>query len=307
MDLTIIIVNWNTKDLLHRCLETVQANIQSAPSALMETIVVDNASQDGSAQMVRKYFPRVHLIENQENRGFACGNNRAIRESRGRYILLLNPDTEVLDNALRVLLDYIDSHPQVGGVGARILNPDGSLQPSCNPFPTLRREWWRLFHLDALHLYSTYDMPRWDVEVTQPVDTLLGACLLIRREALEAVGLLDEEYFMYSEEVDLCYRLKSAGWPLYWVPQARVIHYGGQSTKQVAAEMFLQLYRGKLLYFRKNHGSIFAQLYKIILLGASLPRLTLPWVGLFGRDRQRAQSLTLIRNYWQLLLNIPKM
>jgi GT2 family glycosyltransferase len=307
MDLSIIIVNWNTRELLHGCLKTVRLNIESIPASLIETLVVDNASSDGSGAMIREHFPWVQLIENQENGGFARGNNQAIRESRGRYVLLLNPDTELLDNALGVLVEYMDNHPHVGGVGARILNPDGTLQPSAHPFPTLRREFWRLFHLDALHAYSTYDMPAWDVEVAQSVDALLGACLLIRREALNTVGLLDEDYFMYSEEVDLCYRLKRSGWSLYWVPQARVIHYGGQSTKQVAAKMFLQLYRAKVQYFRKNQGRFSAQWYKLILLSASLPRLTLPWVYLVIRDQQRPQNVTLIRNYWQLLVNIPKM
>jgi N-acetylglucosaminyl-diphospho-decaprenol L-rhamnosyltransferase len=307
MDLSIIIVNWNTQEFLCRCLETVQANIENIPLARVETFVVDNASSDGSGLIVRERFPWVHLIENQVNGGFARGNNQAIRESRGRYVLLLNPDTELLDNALAILLEYMDNHPQVGGAGAYILNSDGSLQPSSHPFPTLRRELWRLFHFDRLHPYSTYDMATWNPEIAQPVDALLGACLLIRRRALENIGLLDEDYFMYSEEVDLCYRLKRAGWSLFWVPQARVIHYGGQSTRQVAAKMFLQLYRAKIQYFRKNQGRVSAQLYKLILLSASLPRLTLPWVRLVVQNRQRQHDLTLIRNYWQLLLNLPKM
>lgn len=307
MDLSIIIVNWNTRELLCRCLETVQANIESIPSAQIETFVVDNVSSDGSASMVRARFPRVQLIENEENVGFAGGNNQAIRESRGRYILLLNPDTEVLDNTLGILVDYMDRHPQVGGVGARILNPDSSLQPSCYPLPTLRRELWRLFHLDVLHPYGTYDMAAWNVEVARPVESLLGACLLVRRRALDTVGLLDEAYFMYSEEIDLCYRLQNAGWPLHWVPQARLIHYGGQSTRQVASEMFLQLYRAKIHYFRKHHGRVSAQLYKLILLCASLPRLTLPLVSALVRKRQRPQTITLVRNYWQLCLKIPTM
>jgi hypothetical protein len=276
-------------------------------SITIEVWVVDNGSADGSPAMVRARFPWVRLVENQENVGFARANNQAIRESEGRWVLLLNPDTEVKSGALEVLVRFLDAHPQTGAVGPRLLNPDGTLQPSCHPAPTLPSELWRLSHLDALWPFALYPMSEWDLDTPRRVDVLQGACLLLRRAALDQVGFLDEEYFMYSEEVDLCQRLKRAGWSLYWVPEAQVVHYGGQSTQQVAAEMFLQLYQSKLLYFRKHHGRPAAQTYKLILATATLVRLSLSPLAWLERFPQRERHLTLAGQYLRLLKALPEL
>jgi len=317
--LSIIIVNWNTHDLLARCLESVRDNIQTFERSNIETFVVDNASTDGSAAMVRECFPWVQLIENRGNVGFARANNQAIHQSRGRYVLLLNPDTEVVPGALQTLVRFMDEHPDAGAAGARLLNPDGSLQPSCHPFPTLFREFWRLFHLDALHPLARYPMETWATDIARPVAVVQGAAMIIRREVLAQVGLLDEQYYIYSEEVDLCHRIRHApipstktnsssnnshqntSWRIYWVPQARVIHYGGQSTQQMPGPMFLRLYQGKILYFRKRHGPLAARLYKGILLLASLARLLLTPLAWLERPPQRHRHLALAGRYGQLL------
>jgi len=304
VDLSIIIVNWNTRDLLAQCLQSVYETVQGLEC---EIFVVDNASSDGSAAMVRERFPCVRLVENWENVGFARANNQAIRESTGRYVVLLNPDTVVKPGALEALVPFMDTHPQAGAGGARLLNPDGTLQTSCYPAPTLSREFWRLFHLDAYWLYAHYDMASWGLDRPREVDVLQGACLILRREALDQVGLLDEDYFIYTEEVDLCQRLRHQGWKAYWLPQAAVVHYGGQSTQQVAAQMFLSLYQTKLLYFRKNHGRRAAQLYKLILLAATLTRLLLSPVAWLERSPQRRRHLILAGHYGRLLLALPKM
>jgi len=319
-DLSIVIVNWNAGDLLAQCLESVvtslnlqipkllpQSTILHLPSFTFEVWVVDNVSIDGSANMVRAHFPWVRLVENRENVGFGRANNQAIRKSEGRYVLLLNPDTEVKPGALETLVRFMEVHPQAGAAGPRLLNPDGVLQPSCHPSPTLPRELWRLFHLDKLWPYSLYPMTEWDLNLPRRVDVVQGACLLLRREALDQVGLFDEDYFIYSEEVDLCYRLGQAGWPLYWAPEAEVIHYGGQSTRQVAMDMFLRLYQGKLLYFRKHHGWLAAQLYKLILAAAALARLSLSPLAWLERSPQRQRHLTLAGYYLQLLKVFPEL
>ncbi|RME78892.1 MAG: glycosyltransferase family 2 protein [Chloroflexi bacterium] len=298
MNLSIIIVSWNTVDLLRRCLASVYADL---PPAEMEVLVVDNASTDGSPEMVRAEFPQVTLLVNRQNVGFAAANNQAIRQSQGRYVLLLNPDTEVKPGALSTLLHFMDAHPEAGGCGPRLLNPDGSLQTSCYPAPTLARELWRLLHLDRVRPYGVYRMDDWPQNVPREVDVLLGACLLVRREAFQQVGLLSEDYFIYSEEVDLCYRLRQAGWSLVWVPQAQVVHFGGQSTRQVAAEMFLHLYRGKLLYFRKNHGWASAQIYRLILLVTALARLALTPLAWLEPPARRQEHLTLAGHYGRLV------
>lgn len=312
MKLSILIVSWNTRALLQACLESIYANPPVAP---FEVLVVDNASQDGSQEMVRSRFPQVRLNASAENLGFAGGNNRAYMDSCGEYVLMLNPDTEVRPGALQTLVDFLDRYPQAGGVGARLLNADGSMQPSCSPEPTLRREFARLFHLPGVRPDGYYTMDGWALDQPRPVDVLLGACLLLRRTALDAqavspsnpTGLLDEDYFVYSEEVDLCYRLKGSGWLLYWEPRAQVVHYGGQSTRQVATEMFLNLYQGKVLYFRKNHNRPAVLAYKAILFAATLGRLLAAPLALFERDESRRQHLDLSGKYGRLLLALPGM
>lgn len=307
MDLSILIVSWNTRDLLARCLETVATELASFAPGAAETVVVDNASHDGSAALVRERFPWVRLIVNDANVGFARANNQAFAAAQGRYLLLLNPDTVLLPGALRALIDFLGTHPTAGAVGARLLNPDGSLQPSCSPAPTLSRELWRLFHLDALRPYGVYAMSQWDARQPRPVEVVQGACLLLRREALGDEELLDPRYFMYSEEVDLCYRIRRRGWQIYWVPTAQVIHYGGQSTRQAATAMFLRLYEGKILYFRKLHGPTAALLYKLILLAAALARLIVSPLAWLQPASRRRLNLTRAGQYVQLLKALPRL
>lgn len=257
--------------------------------------------------MVRERFPEVHVLENRENVGFARANNQAIQRCTGKYVLLLNPDTLVQPAALQALVEFLEKHPQAGAGGARIHNPDGSLQISSHPRPTLFRELWRMFHLDSLSPYAAYPLTKWDPDQPQEVDVLTGACLLLRKQVLDRVGFLDEDYFMYSEEVDLCYRIQRAGWHLYWVPQAEVMHFGGQSTQQAPTEMFLNLYHSKIIYFRKHYGWLAAQLYKLILRIAALSRLMLAPFAIFERSSRRQKHLTLVDRYWRLVLALPRM
>ena len=304
MKLSIVIVSWNTKDLLEGCLRSVYAFPLDQP---FEVWVVDNHSKDESAAMVQSKFPQVELIASEENLGFAGGNNRAIPYCQGDYVLLLNPDTEVKPNALNELVSFMDAHPEAGAGGSRLLNADSTLQPSCHPMPTLPREFWRMFYLDKLIPYGSYDMSKWDLEQPREVDVLMGASLLLRKTVLDTIGLLDESYFMYSEEVDLCFRLQKAGWLLYWVPQSQVVHYWGQSAKQVLAEMFLQLYRGKLRFFRKHYSWLTVLLYKVVLGLAALLRLALaPLVWLRNSEGSDYQ-LHMARHYGRLLLTLPSM
>jgi len=302
MDLSIVIVNWNTCTLLAQCLASVYAH---PPEGQFEVIVVDNASTDGSAAMVSQRFPQARLIENDHNLGFARASNQAIRQAVARYVLLLNPDTCVRPGALQTLLGFMEVCLAAGAAGARLLDSEGGLQPSCHPAPTLAREMWRLFHLDSLHPVACYPMRRWDTHTPRQVDVVQGACLLLRREALDQVGLLDEDYFLYSEEVDLCHRLRQAGWQVLWVPQAVMVHHGGQSTHQAPAACFLRLYQAKVLYFRKCHGRRAAQLYKLMLLTAVLVRLLLcPLAWLEGAPRRR-QHLVLASHYRRLMRALP--
>lgn len=299
MILSIIIVHWNTRALLARCLASVAAEAATFRRGEVETIVVDNASSDGSVEMVRSDFPGTTLLVNRENIGFARANNQGIRAGQGAYLLLLNPDTELFPGSLHALVDFLESEPRGGAAGACLLNPDGSLQPSAYPAPALTREFWRLLHLDAVVPWSAYPLAAWASSPPRPVEVVQGAALLLRRAALDEVGLLDEDYFMYTEEVDVCVRLTRGGWRVYWVPQARVLHHGGQSTRQVASEMFLRLYESKVIFFRKHYGRRATFLYKVLLLLASLPRIALGWL------QPSPQGRALSSNYLRLVRALP--
>ena len=275
MDLSIVIVNWNTRNFLRRCLASVQEDVGQLNNLEIETIVVDNASSDGSTEMLRDNFRWVQLVVNDDNEGFAKANNQGIRQSSGRHVLLLNSDTEIHTGAIITLIRFLDNHPQAGAVGARLLNPDGTLQPGCHPMLTPGREFWRLLFLDRIYLRSSYPMDRWNNKTPKRVEVIKGACLLLRREALDQVGLLDERYHIYTEEVDLCYRLDCQGWQLWYVPAAVVPPFGGASSSQTAEKMYLQLHRSKIQFYRKIGGVSLARKFKILLMLAYLPRAAL--------------------------------
>ena len=302
MVLSIIIVNWNTRQVLLRCLASITANPPACP---FEVLVFDNASADGSAEAVAAEYPQVRLEVSPENLGFARANNRAASSAQGRFWLLLNPDTVVHPGAVDALVRYLASQPQVGAVGPRLVNPDGSLQQSIERLPTIYNEWWRLLHLDHLYPVSKYPQSALASRRPQRVEVLAGACLLLRREAVEAAGLYDEEYFVYSEEIDLCDRLYREGWELHWVPEAVVTHLGGQSTRQVADRMFIELYRNKVKFFRKRRGQVSARLYKLVLLQAALVRYGFGKLMLILPLRRRNEWIEVGRQYGLLPGKLP--
>lgn len=292
MDLSILIVNWNTRDYTAECLRSLVATadrVELDPSGRSsviygryraEVFVVDNASQDDSVALIREQFPWVQLIENRQNIGFAPANNQAYQHCTGRYALLLNSDTQVHPNAMAALLDFMEANVRCGAGGARLLNADGTLQPSGQPMLTPGREFWRLIFLDQIWHKATYDMIRWDANTPHRMEVIKGACLIVRRAALEKIGpLLDEQYFMYTEEVDLCYRLLHNGWELNWIPQAIITHYGGASSKQAYNAMYVQLYRSKVQFYRKFGGETRVRLFKTLLRIAYWPRWMAATVG----------------------------
>jgi len=304
MLLSIVIVSWNTRDLLEKCLDSVYSYPCTGD---FEIWLVDNASGDDSVQMVREKFPAVKLIENCTNPGFASGNNQAIKLCAGKYIMLLNPDTEIKPGSLDILTNFMEKNATAGGAGPRLLFPDGTLQQSCHPTLTLSRELWRLYHLDKLYSYGTYDMDKWDIRKPRVVEVLQGAALILRKQALDQVGILDEGYFMYTEEVDLCYRLRKAGWLMYWVPEAAVLHYGGQSTRLVPEKMFLTLYQSRIRFFRKHYGNYTAAAYKMVLMAAALTRIILMPISILIRPTNRERNVTLANHYRRLVANLSTM
>jgi GT2 family glycosyltransferase len=233
-------------------------------------IVVDNASSDGSAALMKKEFPQVNLIENTENRGFATANNQGIAITKGRYVLLLNSDTVVLNDAITRTIAFANAHPRVAVVGCRVLNPDGTLQQTCFMFPSILN-----MLLSSSYLYKLFPRNRffgrermtwWDRRDTREVDVVTGCFMLVRREAIEQVGMMDEWFFMYGEETDWCYRFKKAGWKIIYAPVGQIIHLGGASSSRVAAMMTLQL-RGAILQFMAKHYSKATYILSCVLTG----------------------------------------
>lgn len=243
-----------------------------------EIIVVDNASEDGSAEMVREAFPHVRLIVNKENAGFAAATNQGVRMSRGRIVLLLNPDTEILDDALAELVRFLDDHPEYAVAGAGLVYPDGSFQHSAFRFPGAMQTFLDFFPLNHRLTNSRLNgrYPRTLYERGRPfeIDHPLGACLAVRRAAIDQVGLLDEEFFMYCEEIDWCWRMRKAGWRIACVPAARVVHHAGASTRQFRDEMFVALWRSRIRLFEKHVGPLRRRLIAwIVRLGVQRERL----------------------------------
>lgn len=277
LELSVIIVSWNTCELLRRCLQTVEAEIRDLPS---EVFVVDNASDDGSANMVASNFPWVKLIANRDNYGFAKANNQAIRLSAGKRVLLLNPDTEVRPQSIISLLRFLDDHPSAGVVAPQLLNSDGSVQRSCRQFPTILGMLYELIGLSRMFpqrsQFRQYKMLDFDHQHERQVDQPEGACLLVRREVLEQVGMLDEGYFMLFEEVDWCYRIKHAGWEIWFSPSAKVLHHYGQSIKQVKARMIISSHKGMYRFWRKHYAgwlSFLAPLVYLALMSLAVLRI----------------------------------
>ncbi|MFQ6000505.1 MAG: glycosyltransferase family 2 protein [Anaerolineae bacterium] len=302
-DLSIVIISWNVRGFLRRCLDSIQESLKSGKGLLVETIVFDNGSADGSADMVREDFPWVHLMESEVNLGFTKGNNLAIGQSEGRYILLLNPDTEVVGDALGTMVAYMEAHPRVGALGPQLLNPDGTTRSSRRRFPTLATAFLESTVLQPWFqgsgiLKRYYLLDRSDDEI-QPVDWVVGAALLVRREALHQVGPLDEEFFMYSEELDWCYRLKARGWEVVYLPTAQVVHQEGRSSEQVLAFRHIHFQRSKVLFFKRYYGwrgevlrwfILSTYLYLFVLEG-------LKWLVGHKRPLRRER----VAAYWQVL------
>jgi len=266
-DLGIVIVSWNVRELLAACLESAICSLSTFHTPISaDLVVVDNASTDSSAEMVRDHFPQVKLIVSGKNLGFAGGNNAGIRHwgldaipntQYPRYVLLLNPDTVVHGDALETLVRFMDATPRAGVCGARLIHGDGGFQHSAFGFPGL---WQIVLDAPSIHprlldssLNGRYSRKRDASGQPFEIDHPLGAAMMVRSDAIRQVGLMDEDFYMYCEEIDWAWRIKEAGWTIYCVPQAEIVHYAGQSTQQVKPEMIVALWTSRLRLYRKHH------------------------------------------------------
>lgn len=282
MDISIIIVNWNTRDLLQNCLESIYKTISDIS---YEIIVVDNASHDGSVTMVQERFPLVKVIQNDINRGFGAANNQAMRIMKGRYALLLNSDTILKENAVKALFAFMETHPDAAMACGQLLNVDGSKQHSIANFPNLLTLITNIPVLEYL-FPKQYPSKRYHYEKPIEVDSGLGACLLVRKRAIEEVGLFDERYFFFFEETDWAYQMKTAGWQVFHVPTAYIYHLQGQSIGNDVRSR-IEFYRSRYQFFRKWKSFPYYILVRIVII----IRLFINWL------------LTFVANIFTLGLN----
>jgi len=253
MDLSICVVSWNVEHDLANCIESLREGAAGIDS---ETLLVDNASSDGTAQMVRDRFPAVHLIANSENLGFAAANVQAMQMARGRYVLLLNPDTLVPPHALGELIQFADAHPHAGIIGPKLVYGDGSLQHSCRSFPTIAAALFRNTFLGRIFpkadASATYLMQDWAHDTVAEVDWVSGACMLVRREAFEQLGQLDTGFWWGAEDVDYCWRAHKAGWKVLYTPTPVITHLVGRSTDQAVLATVVRHHRGMYRLYSKH-------------------------------------------------------
>lgn len=278
VDASIIIVNWNTKDLLRECVESICSETSGIS---YEIIVIDNASSDNSAKMIKQNYPEVRLIENRENLGFAAANNQGIDKALGRYLLLLNSDTLILDNAIAKTVDFADRHPQCGVVGCQVWEDNVRIQMTCFRFHSPWNMFCVSFGLSRLFpsskIFGGDKMQYWDRKTEREVDVVSGMYMLVRREAVDKVGLLDDRFFIYCEEADWCFRMRQAGWKCVFWPGAQIIHLdgGGKSTSQVNVKMEVEKVKSQLLFIGKHYGILAERFVRISITMSSAAKILL--------------------------------
>lgn len=260
MDLSIVIVNWNAKNYLQDCLNSI---IDNSSGLNIEIIVVDNASTDKSVETIKIYFPQTVLIENHDNRGFGAANNQGIKISKAEYVLLLNPDTIVLPDALTNMVKFMETERDAGIVGCKILETDGTINTSVRKFPTLFTE---ITHLISTKKKNSTELSqeRFDYNKTCEVDSLSGCCLLIRKESIRNIGYFDEEYFMYADDIDVCYRMKKSNFKVFYFSDAQVVHHGGKSSEQAGFRTSVESFKSIRKYFKKHHNLAKYLLFNIL-------------------------------------------
>lgn len=266
VDISVIIVNYNSKDYLRGCIDSID---RFPHEIKIEILVSDNNSTDGSIDMIKNDFPQIRLIENKDNIGYSAAANKAIRKSSGRYILILNNDIEALEGSLDTLVKTMDEHPDIGLLGCMLLNSDGTLQQSFGYFNLgFLSEVVQKFILNRYRkgnrLIGNY--LRWAHKNFREVDWIKGACIMARRQAIDAVGLMDENYFLYFEEIDLCNRVRKGGWKVCYTPEARMIHYEGKSTTINSDKAMIEYRKSQLYFYKKHYGSFHMRMLKGYLI-----------------------------------------
>ncbi|SET21539.1 hypothetical protein SAMN05660297_01698 [Natronincola peptidivorans] len=296
MDLSIIIINYNTKELTK---QTLQSIFDKKYDFTYEVFVVDNASIDDSVDMIKTEFPQVKLVENSENLGFSKANNLAIKASTGRLILLLNSDTLVLEDCLEKCVVYMENHETIGALGCKVMLSNGMLDHACKRgFPTPDAALYYMLKLDKLfpdsRRFGQYDLTYLCENEMNEVDVLTGAFMMVRREVIDEVDLLDENFFMYGEDIDWCYRIKRAGWRIVYYPEAKIIHYKGGSNKKKKTKIVYEFHRAMYLFYKKHYNEKYNTLVKgLVYMGIGVKLMVSVFINLLkkrGGDYDQGKS-----------------
>lgn len=297
-DLCFIIVNWNTRKLLIDCIDSIYSTVRNHS---YDIYVVDNGSSDGSTRAVQESFPRVLIVENKENRGFAAAVNQALGKNTAIYSVLLNTDTVLQKNAIHILFSFLEQHKDAGIVGAQLQKPDGIKQHSYDNYPSLLTE---LFNKSLLQWFFPNTYPSKKQATMQPieVESVIGACLMVRNEAVKQVGTLDEDYFFFLEETDWCLRMHKAGWKVYHVPDARVTHLGGQSKKKAPWQSQVEYCRSLYVFLKKNRSALSYLIFRILYFLKIIINLAANFIGNVGVLFQNQKMRYRLQIYYRLFL-----
>jgi GT2 family glycosyltransferase len=306
VDISVITVNWNTRDLLLNCIRSVYETTQGIG---VEIWVVDNGSSDGSVHEAQAAFPDIQVIGNPENKGFAKANNQALARMKGRYALLLNTDAVPAGGAVQELIRFMDTHRDAAVCGVQLLNPDGSRQNSIAKIPTLATEF---LNKSMLRRLFPKKYPGKELDIPEPVEveSVIGACMIVRKEAIDEVGPLDESYFFFFEETDWCLRMRKSGWKVFHNPKARAYHLQGQTARKVNVLARIEYWRSRYIFFRKHYGSLTVATLKAGLLLRLIITIILNALllvlSLFLNKKARDKIVVSMRILWWHLMGLPK-
>lgn len=254
--ISVIIVTWNSEKWIKRCLDSILA---TSGDLQIEIIVVDNFSKDKTLEILKPYSSQIKLVQNSSNLGYARGCNQGLKMAQGNYVLLLNPDTEIKENSLQKMLDFMEKNSDVGALGPQLLDFDGEIQPSCRSFPNYKLLLWEFLGLSRLFpkskIYGAWKMGDFDFKSTREVEQPMGSALFLRKKVIDQIGLMDERFFLFYNDVDFCYRIKNAGWKIYFYPEAQIFHSKGASTGQVKIKKIILSHWGHFRYLKKYHSS----------------------------------------------------
>lgn len=275
IDVSIVIVTYNCRDKTLNCIKSIYKEVKRIN---FEVIIVDNNSKDDTVEFFKEAFANLKIIENKKNIGFAAAVNQGIFKSTGKYILLLNPDTEVVSDCVKIMFDFLEADKKVGITAGKLLWPDGRTQILFMQFPTLKAQLIEALYLHILfsksRIISAHYLTNWNYNTKREVDVVSGACMMVRKEIMEKIGYFDEDFFIYAEDVDFCYRVRKNGWKIFYLPDARVIHYHGQSTKLHEEIMLAQAYKSRKVFLRKHYGKFYSDISNFITILAFSLRAT---------------------------------